>query len=102
MRYVIDSVVGEVSSLPGCDQIAVSHSVFLPKDLRGNGLGKSAHKKRLEYLHDTLNYDVVLCTVRHDNEAQKKILLDNNWYFMMRFRSSKTDNDVSLWFHRRP
>ena len=39
MRYSINNVHGEIDSLPGCTQVAVSHSVFIPKEFRGNGEG---------------------------------------------------------------
>jgi hypothetical protein len=101
VRYTIDGVVGELTTLPGCSQIAVSHSVFLPPDKRGQGLGKTANKARKELAFDELGYDVMMCTVNASNIAQTKILLDNGWYCVDSFLSSKTSHVVQIWMTKK-
>lgn len=95
MRFNINGVIGEITSLPGCSQIAVSHSVFVPVKSRGTGLGKAAHSKRLKVIKD-LGYDVAICTVDLSNIAQVKILQANGWKCAFMFNSSKTSNDVGI------
>lgn len=96
MRYSINGVFGEVDSLPGCSQIAVSHSVFVPDSLRGKGKGKLANKLRQEYFSDELGYDYTICTVADQNEAQIQIMCDNGWTRFDTFVSRKTGNIVHI------
>ena len=94
-RHNIDGVIGELDSLPGCSQIAVSHAVFVPPANRGTGLGSLAHKKRL-LLCKELGYDVVMCTANMENTPQISILNKNRWVKLQEFRSSKTGNIVGI------
>lgn len=96
MRYKIDDVVGELTDLPGCSQIAVSHNVFVPTGERGKGKGKRAHVQRLAYIED-LGYDYTLCTVSSDNRAEIRILEENLWTCLDSFRSTKTGHLVYLY-----
>lgn len=96
MRYNVGGVVSEIDSLLGCDQIAVFHNVWTPKDNRGKGCGKVAHEQRLTTARK-LGYDFALCTVISTNEKEKSILRTNGWKQVDYFRSSKTDNIVELW-----
>lgn len=95
MRYNESGVIGEIDNLPGCSQIAVFHSVFIPAVNRAKGLGAYAHKKRLELAAD-LVYDVSLCTVNLSNTAQLKILESNGWKKVHEFFSRKTNNNVGI------
>jgi predicted GNAT family acetyltransferase len=96
MRFRHGDVIGEIDNLPGCSQIAVFHSVFVPPNMRGHGLGRIAHAERLvEAEH--LGYDVTMCTTDSSNEAQTKILKENNWSLVHTFKSSKTGHTVNLW-----
>lgn len=97
MRQNILGVVGELDSLPGCSQIAVSHSVFLPVHHRGDGLGTEANKERQRIAFEELNYDMVICTVDQSNAAQKHILRKNDWEYLTQFRSRKTGHTVEIW-----
>lgn len=95
MRFRHGDVIGEIDNLPGCSQIAVLHSVFIPAHLRGVGKGKIAHAERLVEA-DHLGYDACLCTVNLNNTAQLKILNDAGWLQVFDFISSKTDNHVGV------
>lgn len=97
MRVAIGGVIGEIDSFPGCSQIAISHSVYLPELKRGQGIGQKANELRQGIVFGEFGYDCLLCTVRDDNEAQKKILRANNWEHLTMFRSSKTGHVVELW-----
>jgi hypothetical protein len=95
MRFNHNGVLGNIDALPGCSQIAVFHSVFVPLGQRRNGLGRVAHKMRLQSAKD-LGYDVALCTVDLENEAQISILEENNWKQLTYFTSSKTGHKVGI------
>lgn len=97
MRQNISGVVGEIDTLPGCSQVCVSHSVFLPPHHRGDGLGTEANKSRQQIAFEQLNYDMMLCTVDADNKVQKAILKHNGWKYLEFFKSRKTGHMVELW-----
>lgn len=96
MRLVINDVVGELTTLAGCSQVCISHSVFLPKAQRGKGKGFAAHGSRLNYIRE-LGYDLVICTVDMSNHVQVKILELYGWTKASEFMSSKTDHMVGLY-----
>lgn len=101
MRYGYEECAyGEVDSLPGCSQIAVSHGVFVPKALRHQGRGKVANEKRLVTFKQELGYDYVLCSVSEHNVAEIHILEQNGWSKLDEFLSSKTDHKVYLYGRR--
>ena len=96
MRYNHKGVISEIDSLPGCSQICVFHSVFIPEQFRGMGFGKEAHYARLEEAR-LLGYQIALCTIVVGNVAQEKILLHFGWKAVKQFQSYKTKNDVQVW-----
>lgn len=97
MRTNFDGVIGEITSLPGCSQVGVSHGVFAPKEIRHQGHGRSSNQKRTEYMKTELGYDYALCTVSEGNNVQKKILQKNGWFKLDSFMSEKTDHLVHLY-----
>lgn len=98
MRVNLNGVIGEIDSLPGCTQIGVSHSVFLPKEFRGKGLGIQAGIARCKLAFEELGYDGLLCTVDSANEAQRSVLRHVGWGHLTTFNSRKTGHTVELWF----
>lgn len=97
MRTNFHGVIGEIDSLPGSSQVAVSHSVYLHESQRGNGVGQKAMESRLSYLTNDLGYDYVICTVREKNEAQIILLEKNGWEYLDCFNSRKTGNTVFIY-----
>ena len=95
MRYATLYSAREFTPLPGCNQVVVSHGMFMKPEFRGNGLGKSEQKASLDEMK-FLGYDYAICTVRADNDAQKKILLDSGWRQLDSFVSSYTMNGVLI------
>jgi ribosomal protein S18 acetylase RimI-like enzyme len=87
----------EIDSLPGCSQIAVSHSAFVKPEARGQGVGKDFHHERLRLMEKNLGYDYAICTVDMSNTPQIKILAAENWLFLGSFRSSKTGHFVGIY-----
>ena len=92
----LDGVYGEIDTLPGCTQVAISHGVFVPIPKRGQGAGKAAQASRLSVLKEGLGYDYAVCTVNLANAAQLKILTDAGWEHLTSFSSSKTGNNVAI------
>ena len=101
MRQNIDGVIGEIDTLPGCTQIAISHSVYLPTIHRGKGKGTLANSKRQRIIFDELGYDMMICTIDSSNTCQKQILRANGWKLLDKFVSSKTEHLVELWSCKR-
>jgi len=101
LRQNINGVVGELDTLPGCSQVAVSHSVFLESTNRGKGIGKEANELRKDIAFNQLRYDMMICTVDSTNQVQIAILKSNGWIYLTDFRSRKTKHLVELWgcFH---
>lgn len=96
MRQVINGVIGELDSLPGCTQVAVSHAVFVPEEERGKGRGKRANHERCLEAH-RLGYDYILCTADAANTKQIEVLRANHWLCLGGFHSRKTGHWVCLY-----
>lgn len=88
--------VGEISSLPGCSQVAVFHSAFVLPQHRDNGVGHKAHVARLEAAQDAL-YNYALCTVDAENATQIAILNREGWIQLDWFISDKTGHRVWIY-----
>lgn len=99
MRLKTGKAICELTSLPGCAQIVVSHNVFVPLELRKQGYGTEAHSIRLEIIED-LGYDYAICTVDAENEAERKILQRNNWCLLDTFVSNKSNKYIYLYGRR--
>lgn len=97
MRYQHEGTYGEVTTLPGCSQVAVSHSVFRPSCSRGSGRDTEGMLERLRMMFEDLGYDYVLCTVDASNARQIHMLEKNGWRRLDWFKSSKTEHTVELW-----
>jgi RimJ/RimL family protein N-acetyltransferase len=97
MRMNIEDVIGELTSLPGCSQVVVSHSVYVPKDHRGNGVGTKANLERQRIVFDEFGYDMMICTVDRENVAQRHLLASTGWKLCEAFDSRKTGHTVELW-----
>jgi len=96
MRMCLEGVYGEIDTLPGCTQVAISHGVFVPIDRRGQGAGKAAQAARLSVLKEGLGYDYAVCTVNLENAAQLSILEDAGWTLLTSFKSTKNGHDVAI------
>lgn len=96
MRYANTYGFYELNPFPGCNQIVVSNHAFIYPEHRGHGHGKRQHTERLA-MAKWLGYDLMLCTVRADNEAELHILRINNWIVERDFISKETGHKVQLW-----
>lgn len=96
MRYADKFGFYELNPLPGCNQVVVSNHALIYKEHRGKGIGQIQHHERLEKARE-LGYDLMLCTVKADNEAEKHILNKMGWAHLTSFSNTETGNTVELW-----
>jgi hypothetical protein len=97
MRVKCLEAVGELTSLPGCSQVVVSHAVFIPKEARGRRNAVPSNWERQRLCFEELGYDLMICTVDAANEAQLRVLAKSGWQKMTSFVSTKTEHTVELW-----
>jgi hypothetical protein len=88
--------VGELSTMPGCDSIAISHGVF--RQHGEEGFGTAAAFERLMQIKE-LGYSATLCTVNLANLKELKILENTGWQQIANFTNPKTNHDVGLFFN---
>lgn len=86
----------ELNPFPGCNQICVSNHAFIYPQQRGQGFGQAQHEARLWKARE-LGYDLMLCTVKTDNEVEIHILRKNGWIVEREFISTETGHAVQLW-----
>lgn len=89
-------VTGNLTPLPGCPAIVVSHDVFVPEHMRHNGVGTQACRARIEQCN-FLGWDVIMCTAREDNSAEIAILKKNDWKKVHSFKSSRNGAWIGVW-----
>jgi hypothetical protein len=92
VRHSFGPVHGELTTLPGCSQLVVSHAVF--SRLRGHAV--AANEERQNFAK-SIGYDYMLCTVDLANGAQLHILERCGWKRLDVFKSSKTQHNVALY-----
>ncbi len=85
----------ELNPFPGCNQIVVSNHAFIYPEYRGQGHGKRQHLERLAKAKE-LGYNLIMCTVKADNEQEKKILYANLWEQTSGFVNKETGNCVLI------
>lgn len=68
---------GELTPMPGCPDIAISHAVYCHQG-KGGGYGKLANIERMRQARE-LGYSGMICTVEVGNERQHAILIASGW-----------------------
>jgi hypothetical protein len=96
MRFANQYGTCQIDDLPGCSQVAVSHSVFVLPKYRNMGKGYENSVLRNTRMREML-YDAAICTVDETNEREIKCLLSENWHKVHVFLSSKTGHTVGIW-----
>lgn len=96
MRYRQEGGFSELNSFPGCNQLVISNHSFVFPHLRGLGIGNKNHVVRLKLMEE-LGYDYALCTVIETNEAQIRILSNNNWTLLDKFYNKETGNIIRIY-----
>ena len=80
-----------VSFMPGNRRILISHGVRIDEGLRGKGLGRKLLKLREEIAREA-GVNLLLATVRDDNEIEQHLLITEEWV-----RLIQRDTEISLW-----
>ena len=96
MRYSNEYGSWELTSMPGCTQTVISHSVFIFPKYRNKGYGQKNLHERIAQCKD-LGYNYMICSVATKNEAQIHILKKENFTMLDSFLSSKTNNNVAFY-----
>lgn len=96
MRFSNEYGTCQIDDLPGCSQVAVSHSVFILPKFRKKGLGSYNSKLRMERI-ENLKYNVAICTVDDSNGVEIATLNRQGWRKVWTFESSKTKHFVGVW-----
>jgi L-amino acid N-acyltransferase YncA len=86
----------EFESLPNQTQVAVTHSMFIEIDMRGQGLGRQLKRLQIQTLK-SLKYDYALCTVDGQNEVQQTLLRSLGGEMLKQFSNSKTGGTTQIW-----
>lgn len=98
MRFADEYGFYELNPFPGSNQIVVSNHAFIYPKYRNcpEKYGQLQHRQRLLKAKE-LGYDMIICTVRLDNEIEKHILRKFGWGFLECFSSVETEHSVELW-----
>lgn len=96
MRFATEYSARELTPLPGCSQVVVSHGAFMLQEHRNKGYATSEHLIAMRQMR-ILNYDYALCTVREDNSPQHKILDKAGWRLFDRFTSQYSGGLVRIY-----
>lgn len=93
-----DQVVGrfDLTPIPGCSVVAISHHLSIDPEHRGKGLGKRAQQERLAMAR-SMGLQLLLATVVEGNKPQERILEGSGWKRVSHFDNPKTGNRVVLW-----
>ena len=95
-RYATEFGFYEITSFPGCNQLAISTHAFILPQYRGTGKGQEAHQQRLTKLKE-LHYNYVICTVKESNQTQIHILEKFGWKLLDHFFNQETANTVRIY-----
>jgi uncharacterized protein with NAD-binding domain and iron-sulfur cluster len=87
--------VGEITSLPGCPDVGVSHAMYC-RSGKGRGNAFSALMMREDQCRD-LGYRVMICTVVEGNIAQERTLKKAGYTVTLSFNSPRTGHTVRMW-----
>lgn len=90
-----------LTSLPGNEEVFVSHNSYVVPELRANGFGQAMHKEKLELMS---NYGgrYALATVDDENQIQKHIMEKNGWKILDSFLSLCTCHKVLIYGRQLP
>lgn len=86
----------ELSPLPGCKAVAVSHGLVIDPEYRRQGWGHKAMAERIE-IAKSLGYQVLIATTEATNTPQQKILMKAGWKIARGFLNPRTGHDLTLW-----
>ena len=96
MRFTNNIGAFEVDIYPGQPQVAHCHGFFVLPELRARGAAHDLKELQSEMLKALL-IDYATCTVRTDNEAQKRVLVKAGWTKLASFFDRRQNTQVELW-----
>ena len=80
------------TGLPGDESdICIVHSVWIPNEQRGQGIGTRQNRERTNALGE-LGFKHAICTVNNQNEQEIRIMQRNGWEKLKEFEHN------SLWY----
>lgn len=83
----------EMTQLPGCCGVCVSHGAWVNTQFRGKGLGTALNQLRKNIARAN-GYGLLICTDLRNNLNQRKVLKVNGWADLTSFINPKTSNKV--------
>lgn len=85
----------DLSELPHCCGILVSHGAHVYYPHQNKGIGTLLQKFRID-LAKRLGYTIMLCTDVKSNKYQRKILEKHGWKDVLEFQNSRSGNTVAV------
>lgn len=86
----------ELSPMPGCSVVGISHGLTIEPSHRGKGYGRSAMEDRIRQAVAS-GFQVLVCTVREGNEPEERILQKFQFKVVSHFDNPRSGNRVRLW-----
>lgn len=83
----------KLTEFPGCCGIMTSFNVSVNPLYRNKGLGTELHNYR-KVLSKVNGYTTMICAYADHNEAQYRILKNNNWENVYTFTNNRTSNRI--------
>ena len=91
----LQRVEGRLSAFAGCGRMLILNAVNVPERFRGQGLGLLWQKNCVENSR-AQGYDVIICTVRNSNLAQRNIMHKLKFKSIFQFNNSQTGNLIHI------
>lgn len=83
-----------ITSMPGCAPLLISHNAWVNPEKRGFGIGQQQHDRRIEEARKR-GAKCMMCTIRSDNKAQRHILPKHGWKMIHQF--PRDDYFIQIW-----
>ena len=91
------SIAGfQLTPLPGCCGILVSHDTFVMPSHQGQGIGTAMMKAKICIAQD-LGFSRLLATVRSDNGTELHLLRKAGWVRTDEFVNKRTNHPIECW-----
>jgi RimJ/RimL family protein N-acetyltransferase len=87
----------ELTAMPGCPKVAISHGLNIAVSCRGLGYGRAAMEDRIRQARE-LGFQLLMCTVVVGNSAQEKIMARYQFRPVSTFDNATTGNKVVLYY----
>lgn len=85
----------EITSLPGCADVAVITAASVDPAQRGKGLGTAYNAERIRIARQ-FGYEAVMCTANLQNDRQMAVLKKNGWTLCHKYYSKRTSHWIGI------